>query len=98
MGTSQGSRISDRRTPPSGNLRLKKTASASPIYAAEVTVPDGAGPPAATFRVRRDGDVLRVAASGTDRPFAVRVAGGARAGGAGEVALPSRWPGERVGG
>ncbi len=61
---------------------------AAPGYTAEVTVPDTAGLPAATFRVRRDGDVLRVTATGTDRPFAVRVPGGARATGTGEVTLP----------
>ena len=57
-------------------------------YTAEVTVPDQLGAPAATFRVRREGDVLRVTASGTDRPFTVRVAGGASAGGSGEVSVP----------
>ena len=62
--------------------------SAAPDYAAEVTVPDTAGLAAATFRIRRDGDVLRVTASGTDRPFTVRVAGGTEAQGAGEVTLP----------
>ncbi|MFE0924869.1 alpha-xylosidase [Streptomyces mutabilis] len=63
---------------------------AGPDYAAEVTVPDLLGTPAATFRVRRDGDVLRVTASGTDRPFTVRVAGGAGAEGTGEVTVPLR--------
>ncbi|MYS75210.1 alpha-xylosidase, partial [Streptomyces sp. SID5926] len=62
--------------------------SAAADYAAEVTVPDLLGTPAATFRVRRDGDALRVTASGTDRPFTVRVAGGASAEGAGEVTVP----------
>ncbi|MFF9455516.1 alpha-xylosidase [Streptomyces flaveolus] len=61
---------------------------AAPGYTAEVTVPDQLGAPAATFRVRREGDVLRVTASGTDRPFTVRVAGGASAGGSGEVSVP----------
>ncbi|KEG38168.1 hypothetical protein [Streptomyces griseorubens] len=41
----------------------------------------------ATFHVRRDGDALRVTASGTDRPFTVRVAGGAEATGSGEVSV-----------
>ncbi len=56
-------------------------------YTAEVTVPDTAGLPAATFHVRRDGDLLRVTASGTDRPFTVRMPGGAEASGAGEVTV-----------
>ncbi|CAM5596365.1 Alpha-xylosidase OS=Streptomyces fumanus OX=67302 GN=GCM10018772_24200 PE=3 SV=1 [Streptomyces fumanus] len=61
---------------------------AGDAYAAEVTVPDLTGAPAATFRVRRDGDVLRVTAEGTDRPFTVQVAGGERAEGTGEVTVP----------
>jgi len=61
---------------------------AAPGYTAEVTVPDTAGLPAATFRVRREGGLLRVTATGTDRPFTVRVAGGAQAHGVGEVTLP----------
>jgi alpha-D-xyloside xylohydrolase len=60
----------------------------APDYTAEVTVPDHLGAPAATFRVRREGDVLRVTASGSDRPFTVRVAGGASAEGSGEVSVP----------
>ncbi|MGJ3558358.1 hypothetical protein ACR6C2_02840 [Streptomyces sp. INA 01156] len=52
---------------------------ASPDYAAEITLPDTTGARAAAFRVLRDGDVLRVTASGTERPFTVRVAGGAQA-------------------
>jgi alpha-D-xyloside xylohydrolase len=51
-------------------------------------VPDQLGAPAATFHVRREGDVLRVTASGSDRPFTVRVAGGASAEGSGEVRVP----------
>jgi alpha-D-xyloside xylohydrolase len=60
---------------------------ADPAYRAEVTVPDPAGTPAAGFAVRRDGDRLRVTAHGTDRPFTVRVAGGASATGTGEVTV-----------
>ncbi|MFF0227369.1 alpha-xylosidase [Streptomyces sp. NPDC004629] len=61
--------------------------SASPAYAATVTVPDPAGAPAAVFRLRREGDLLRVTAEGTDARFTVRVAGGASAAGAGEVTV-----------
>ncbi|MEV4342001.1 alpha-xylosidase [Streptomyces sp. NPDC049590] len=61
---------------------------AEPDYAAEVTVPDLSGAPAATFTARRDGTRLRVTARGTDRPFTVRVAGGAGATGTGEVVVP----------
>ena len=61
----------------------------APDWTAEVTVVDTAGLPEATFRVRRDGDVLRVTASGTDRPFTVRVPGGAEASGTGEVTVPA---------
>ncbi|MFG2161913.1 alpha-xylosidase [Streptomyces olivaceus] len=57
-------------------------------WTAEVTVPDLLGTAAAAFRVRREGDALRVTASGTDRPFTVRVAGGASADGTGEVTVP----------
>ncbi|CAL9339196.1 Alpha-xylosidase [Streptomyces sp. enrichment culture] len=57
-------------------------------YTAEVTVPDLTGDPAATFRVRREGDVLRVTAAGTTRPFTVQVAGGPSADGTGEVMVP----------
>ncbi|MEV8565002.1 alpha-xylosidase [Streptomyces sp. NPDC051322] len=53
----------------------------------EVTVPDHAGAPAARFRVAREGDVLRVSAEGTDRPFRVECAG-ASAEGAGVVSVP----------
>lgn len=51
-------------------------------------MPDTTGARAAAFRVLRDDDVLRVTASGTERPFTVRVAGGAEARGAGEVTVP----------
>ncbi|MGW3680243.1 alpha-xylosidase [Streptomyces prasinus] len=62
--------------------------SAAPRYEAGVTVPDTTGARAASFRVVRDGDVLRVTASGTGRPFTVRVAGGPEARGTGEVTVP----------
>ncbi|MGI5439692.1 alpha-xylosidase [Streptomyces shenzhenensis] len=62
--------------------------SAAPAYTRTVTVPDLTGAPAAVFRLRREGDLLRVTAEGTDAPFTVRVAGGASATGAGEVTVP----------
>ncbi|WP_240499035.1 hypothetical protein, partial [Streptomyces prasinus] len=58
--------------------------SAAPRYEAEVTVPDTTGARAASFRVVRDGDALRVTSSGIGRPFTVRVAGGPEARGTGE--------------
>ncbi|CAM5263012.1 Alpha-xylosidase OS=Streptomyces glaucescens OX=1907 GN=SGLAU_03435 PE=3 SV=1 [Streptomyces glaucescens] len=61
---------------------------ASADYTREAGVPDLTGAEAAVFRVRREGDVLRVTAAGTDRPFTVRVAGGASAEGTGEVTVP----------
>ncbi|MEU1304116.1 alpha-xylosidase [Streptomyces shenzhenensis] len=62
--------------------------SAAPAYTRTVTVPDLTGAPAAVFRLRREGDLLRVTAEGTDARFTVRVAGGASATGAGEVTVP----------
>ncbi|MEE1752521.1 alpha-xylosidase [Streptomyces sp. SP18CS02] len=53
-----------------------------------LTVPDLTGAPAADFTVVRDGRALRVRASGTDRPFRVRLVGGGSARGAGEVTVP----------
>ncbi|MER7110383.1 alpha-xylosidase [Streptomyces sp. NPDC000229] len=53
-----------------------------------VTVPDHGGAPAATYTVVREGRALRVTASGTDRPFRVRVVGAGSARGAGEVTVP----------
>jgi alpha-D-xyloside xylohydrolase len=61
---------------------------ADPGYTAGTTVPHLTGAPAATFAVRRQGDTLHVTAQGTDRPFTVRVAGGASATGTGEVTVP----------
>ncbi|MFJ8670069.1 alpha-xylosidase [Streptomyces sp. NPDC093600] len=52
-----------------------------------VTVPDHRGEPAAAFHVTRSGDVVRATATGTDRPYGVRVVGGGAAGGAGEVTV-----------
>ncbi|MEU6608595.1 alpha-xylosidase [Streptomyces shenzhenensis] len=62
--------------------------SAALDYTRTVTVPGLTGAPAAEFRLRREGDLLRVTAEGTDARFTVRVAGGASAAGAGEVAVP----------
>ncbi|MFJ7147116.1 alpha-xylosidase [Streptomyces sp. NPDC100445] len=59
-------------------------------YAHLVGVPDLTGAPAARFHVRREGGLLRVTADGTDRPFTVRVSGGAHAAGTGEVTVPLR--------
>ncbi|OKJ96981.1 alpha-glucosidase [Streptomyces sp. CB03234] len=53
-----------------------------------VTVPDQRGAPSATYTVVREGSALRVTASGTDRPFRVRVVGVGSARGAGEVTVP----------
>ncbi|ORT60027.1 alpha-xylosidase [Streptomyces sp. CB03238] len=53
-----------------------------------VTVPDHGGAPAATYTVVREGSALRVSASGTDRPFRVRVVGVGSARGTGEVTVP----------
>jgi alpha-D-xyloside xylohydrolase len=69
-------------------LTLLVHPAAAPGCTHEVTVPDRTGAPAATYRVRREGDVLRVTADGTDAPFTVRVPGGASAEGTGEVTLP----------
>ncbi|MEV4944901.1 alpha-xylosidase [Streptomyces sp. NPDC053755] len=41
-----------------------------------VTVPDHQGRPAATYRVTRTGDEVTATASGTERPYAVRLLGG----------------------
>ncbi|AYN37835.1 alpha-xylosidase [Streptomyces dangxiongensis] len=64
--------------------------SATAEYTHEVSVPDLTGSPAARFRVRREGGLLRVTADGFDRPFTVRVAGGAHTDGTGEVTVPLR--------
>ncbi|MDN3293575.1 alpha-xylosidase [Streptomyces ficellus] len=53
-----------------------------------VTVPDHGGAPAAAYTVVREGSALRVSASGTDRPFRVRVVGGGSARGSGEATVP----------
>lgn len=61
---------------------------AGAAHARQVTVPGPTGVPAAVFRVRREGGLLRVTADGTERPFTVRVVGGASAEGTGEVTVP----------
>ncbi|MER5185348.1 alpha-xylosidase [Streptomyces sp. NPDC002896] len=68
-------------------LTLRVHPADSPAYEAEVTVPDHTGAPAATYRVVREDEVLRVTAHGTDRAFRVEVPGGASAEGAGEVVV-----------
>ncbi|MFF7330042.1 alpha-xylosidase [Streptomyces sp. NPDC008150] len=67
-------------------LLVHPTAAAG--YEADVTVPDLTGETAATFRVRRDGDALRVTATGTERPYTVRVVGGGEVSGSGDVVVP----------
>ncbi|MFJ9930087.1 alpha-xylosidase [Streptomyces misionensis] len=52
-----------------------------------VTVPDQAGATSATFRLRWQGDALRVTAEGTDKPFTVQVVGGPSATGTGQVTV-----------
>ncbi|MDK1472421.1 alpha-xylosidase [Streptomyces sp. 549] len=55
-----------------------------------VTVPDHTGRPAATFRVRREGDTVHATAHGTDRPYRLETGtggGAAGAGGTGDVTL-----------
>ncbi|QLJ02607.1 alpha-xylosidase [Streptomyces sp. NEAU-sy36] len=52
-----------------------------------VTVPDQSGATSATFRLRWEGDALRVTAEGTDKPFTVQVAGGPSATGTGRVTV-----------
>ncbi|MQY34512.1 Alpha-xylosidase [Streptomyces sp. RB17] len=80
----------DRR--PDGDWLADPTLLVHPSAAAEhttrVTVPDPTGAPAAVFHVRRTGSVVHVTADGTDRPFTVRILGGASATGTSEVTVP----------
>jgi alpha-D-xyloside xylohydrolase len=53
-----------------------------------LTIPDLHGGLAATFHVTRSGGTVRAVTTDTDRPFALRVAGGGSAHGSGEVTAP----------
>ncbi|MFF3320570.1 alpha-xylosidase [Streptomyces sp. NPDC003035] len=52
-----------------------------------LTIPNLHGDPAATFHVTRSGETVRAVTTDTDRPFALRVAGGGSAHGSGEVTV-----------